>query len=347
MAPAVDTVESREKKRTWTFVLLVDQEEGRRNRRTIDAVLLAVGALVAALTGVVAHTAASEDNEVAQAFVTVLAWAEAFWRIVLVALLVLAFAIVVDVLARRRWALARDVFVALALVVGLGILLGRAVESDWLVVEGDLWSRWGFPELRLATATAVLTVAGPELVRPVRVAATWLVPLAALGVVAIGAAGPSAALGGLAIGLGAAALVRLAFGSAAGVPPTESVRTALSALGVELSDLRPADEQHVGSAEYVGHDADDHPVKVRVLGRDAQDTQRLARRWRSLAYRDPPRSAAAGRLEQVEHEALATLMAAQAGVRVPAVVTAALGASGDAIIVTREPDVEPLEDSAR
>jgi uncharacterized membrane protein YbhN (UPF0104 family)/tRNA A-37 threonylcarbamoyl transferase component Bud32 len=80
-----------------------------------------------------------------------------------------------------------------------------------------------------------------------------------------------------------------------------------------------------------------------VLGHDAQDTQRLARRWRLLAYRDPPRSAAVGRLEQVEHEALANLMAAQAGVRVPEVVMAALGPDGDALVVTREPDVESLE----
>ena len=71
-----------------------------------------------------------------------------------------------------------------------------------------------------------------------------------------------------------------------------------------------------------------------MLGRDAQDTQRLARRWRLLAYRDPPRSAPIGRLEQVEHEAVATLMAAQAGVRVPEVVTAALGPEDDALVVT-------------
>ena len=69
----------------------------------------------------------------------------------------------------------------------------------------------------------------------------------------------------------------------------------------------------------------------------------MARRWRSLAYRDPPRSVAVGRLEQVEHEALATLLAAQAGVRVPEVVTAALGPDGDALVVTDQPEVEPLE----
>ena len=80
-----------------------------------------------------------------------------------------------------------------------------------------------------------------------------------------------------------------------------------------------------------------------MLGRDAQDTQRLARRWRLLAYRDPPRSAPIGRLEQVEHEAVATLLATQAGVRAPEVVTVGLGPDGDAVIVTRQPPVDPLE----
>ena len=56
------------------------------------------------------------------------------------------------------------------------------------------------------------------------------------------------------------------------------------------------------------------------------------------------RSVAIGRLEQVEHEALATLLAAQAGVRVPEVVTAALGPEGDAVVVTVQPDADVLED---
>jgi uncharacterized membrane protein YbhN (UPF0104 family) len=51
-----------------------------------------------------------------------------------------------------------------------------------------------------------------------------------------------------------------------------------------------------------------------------------------------------GRLEQVEHEALATLMAAQAGVPVPGVVLVALDSDGYAGIVTRRTDVVPLEE---
>jgi uncharacterized membrane protein YbhN (UPF0104 family)/tRNA A-37 threonylcarbamoyl transferase component Bud32 len=345
-APAADRdAQAAAAERSWQPALLTAAEPGRRNRRTIDAVILAAGAIVTGLAAVIASSASAQDADVAQALVTVLGWAEVLWRFVFVSALALALVVVVDVLLRRRWLLARDLIAALLLLVGLGIVLGRIVESDWFPLEAHLLSRWGFPELRLAAATAVLGVAGPELVQPVRRLATWLVPLAALGTVALEAALPSAALGGLSLGLGAAALVRLAFGTAAAIPPAERVRSELATLGVNVNDLRIAERQRVGAAEFVGHDAEG-PLKVRVLGRDAQDTQRLARRWRLLAYRDPPQSAPVGRRDQVEHEAVATLMAAQAGVRVPEVVMVGLGPDGDALLVTREPDVAPLESSS-
>jgi glycosyltransferase 2 family protein len=329
--------------RSWNLELLSASEPGRRNRRTIDAVLLAVGALVLALAAVIADGAPTQDEAVGQALIAVLGWAGPVWEIALVSVVVLALAIVIEVLYRRRWDMARDLGAALLIVAGLASVLGRVVNSDWLPIEADLFSRWGFPELRIAAVVAVLTVAGPELVRPVRKLAAWLIPVAALGTVALDAALPSAALGGLALGLGASALVRLAFGSAAGVPPLGRVSAAISDLHVDVSDLRVAERQRVGAAEFVGRDADGSSLKIRVLGQDAQDTQWFARRWRLLAYRDPPQSAPVGRLEQVEHEAVATLMAAQAGVRVPQVVTAGLGPDGDALLITRQPDLPPLE----
>jgi uncharacterized membrane protein YbhN (UPF0104 family)/tRNA A-37 threonylcarbamoyl transferase component Bud32 len=326
--------------------LLTETEPGRRNRRTIDSAVLVWAAIVIGLSAAVGASARRHDGDVAEALTTVFGWAGAFWRIAFFGLLGLAAVILVDVLIRRRWDLARDLLVAEVGVVGMAVILGRVVESDWLPLKVHALARWGYPDLRLAAAIAVIVVVGPELVHSVRLLATWLVPLAALGAIALGAALPSSALAGLALSLGAGALARLIFGSAAGVPPTAQVRSALDSLGVALRDLRPSPQQHVGSAEYVGHDTDGNPVKVRVLGRDAQDTQRLARRWRLLAYKDPPRSAPAGRLEQVEHQALATLMAAQAGVRVPKVVIAALGPDGDALVVTRQPDDQPLESSS-
>jgi glycosyltransferase 2 family protein len=323
--------------------LLTATEPGRRNRRTVDGVFLLLAAIVIGLTAVVASETPHADADVAQALATLLGWANGFWRAAFVALLVLALVVVGDVLLRRRWSLARDLFVALLPLGTAGLVLGGVVESDWFPVKGHLLSQWGYPELRLAAASAVLVVAGPELVRWIRLLAVWLAPTAALGAVVLGAALPSGALAGLAVGLAAGSIVRLAFGSAAGVPPTESVRASLKALGVEVGDLAPTVQQRIGAAEYVGHDHAGLPLKVRVLGRDAQDTQRLARRWRLMAYRDPPRSAPIGRLDQVEHEALATFMADQAGVRVPEVVLAAPDDDGNALLVTRQPHVEPLE----
>jgi glycosyltransferase 2 family protein len=327
----------------WNVGLLTKTEPGRRNRRTFDSVVLVGAAIVLALSAAIAASAEEQDQDVANALKTVFGWASGFWQAAFVSLLVLALAVVVDVLYQRRWDLARDLLVALVGTAAAAVVLGGVVESDWLPVETHVLARWSYPELRLACATAVLVVVGPELVRPVRLLAIWLVPLGALGMTGFAAALPSSVLGALALGLGVGALVRVAFGTAAGVPPTEAIKRALGELGVDVGELQPSREQRIGAAEYVGNHAGGRPLRVRVLGRDAQDTQRVARRWRSLAYRDPPRSVVTGRLEQVEHEALATLLATEAGVRVPKVVIAALGSDGDALLATEEPDLEPLE----
>jgi uncharacterized membrane protein YbhN (UPF0104 family)/tRNA A-37 threonylcarbamoyl transferase component Bud32 len=324
--------------------LLTGAGAGARNRRAGDAVLLGCAAVVGALAAVVAASVPGTDEAIGDALGTLLGWAGPLWRSALFAVLVLAIAIASDVVWRGRLNLARDVGVALLLVAAAGAVLGGAVAEDWAPVNVGLWSRWGFPELRVAWAAAVIAVAAPEIVRPARVLGAWLVALAALGVLVLDAALPSALVAGLALGLAAAALVRLAFGTAAGIPTVDRVRAALAELGVDPRDIRVAERQEIGAAAYVGHDMAGRPLRVRVLGRDAQETQRLIRRWRSLAYRDPPRSVAIGRLEQVEHEALATLLAAQAGVHVPEVVTAALGPEGDAVVVTVQPVGDVLED---
>src|SRR5215469_10054282 len=332
--------------RSWRVGVLIQTEPGRRNRRTIDSVLLFWAAIVIGLSAAVAASAPGHDRSVQQALTTVLGWAGPLWRAAFFALIASAALIVVDIVLERRWDVARDVLAALAAVAVATVVLGGTVKSDRIPLRWHPLARWGYPEVRLAAATAVVVAAGPELVRSVRRVAGWLIPVAALGAVVIGATLPSGALAGVALGLAAGSLARILFGSAAGVPPTEQVRAALLSLGVAVENLHPALEQHVGAAEYIGHGANGDPLRVRVLGRDAQDTQRLAREWRLLSYNDPPRSAPAGRLAQVEHEALATLMAAQAGVRVPPVVTAALGPDGDALIVTRQPDLPPLETSS-
>ena len=327
----------------WNLALLTPWEPGRRNRRTIDAGFLVLASIGTGLAAVAARTASDVDAEIADALELVLGWAPNFWRAAFVLTLVFAVLIVGAVLARRRWRLARDLTLALLLVWVLGLLLGRVVDAEWWQAEAHLFSNWGFPEYRLASAVAVFTVAGPELVRPARRLSVWLVAGSAFGAVVLGTGRPSQVLGAIALGLGASTLVRVALGSAAGFPQVERVQVALASLGVEADSLSISAQQRIGAAEFVGNSVAGEPIRVRVLGRDAQDTQRLARHWQLLAYRDPLRAAPVGRLEQAEHEAVATLLAAQAGVRVPDVLTVGMGPEDDALLVTRQPDVAPLE----
>ncbi len=327
-------------------LLLADIAPGQRNRRPVDGALLLAAMVVLGWSAAIAASDSGVDERVGEALNTIFGWAVAPWRVLFVAALVVAGGIFVDVLVHRRWVLARDLVAGMVVVVAVVTVLGRLVESRWPTPQDGWWSTWGFPEVRLAAVSVVVVVAGPELARSAHVLADWLIALAAVGVVALGYALPSHAFGALAVGVACGALVRLIFGSAAGVPPVQRVSGQLAELGIDAVDVRVWPHQRMGAAEYVARDGEGLPLRIRLLGRDARDTQRMGRRWRSLAYRDPPRSVADGRLEQVEHEALAVLMAAQAGVRVPGVRMAALGAEGDALLVTTQPDTEPLEVSA-
>jgi hypothetical protein len=116
--------------RSWHLALLTRAERGRRNRRPADVFFLLVGAVFAGLTAAVARQAPEVDRSLATSFATVLGWAGAFWRTAFVTMLVLAAVVVVAVLLRRRWDLARDLLVATLVLFGLGMLLGGVAMGD-------------------------------------------------------------------------------------------------------------------------------------------------------------------------------------------------------------------------
>ena len=201
--------------RSWQLTMLAAAEPGRRNRRTIDAVLIAVAAALAGLAAVIAQSAPAVDHAVANALGTILGWAPGFWRGVVVAALALAALIVVEIVLRRRWALARDLVLAGVVLAGAAVVLSRIVDEQWSGIDSHLLSDWGFPELRVACVVAVVTVSGPELIRVARSLGVWLIVLGALGAVVLRLGAPSDVLAGVALGLGAGAIVRLAVGTAA------------------------------------------------------------------------------------------------------------------------------------
>jgi hypothetical protein len=133
--------------------VFVSYEQGRRNRRTSDGVLIGTMAVLTAAAAAISSGAPAEDADLGEALVTVLGWADGLWRTVVVATILVCVMLLVAVVARRRWALGRDALLALGVLALVGSTVGRLVGPDWFALGDSLWSRWGFPEFRLAGAT--------------------------------------------------------------------------------------------------------------------------------------------------------------------------------------------------
>jgi uncharacterized membrane protein YbhN (UPF0104 family) len=257
-----------------------------------------------------------------------------------------AIVLLVAAAASRRWSILRDLLVALALAAALWLGIGRVIEDAWPAVWGSLRDTapppW-FPAGRVALPGAVLLAAAPHLIAPLRRAVWWLVGLVVLAATAAGAAGPLGALAGALAAVIAAAAVHVAFGSSAGRPSLGQVHVALEQLGVGVASLDAADRQQAGYFLVTGTGDDGAPLTVKVYGRDAHDSALLSTLWRTIWYREAGSPLRFGRLQQVEHEALMTLLTAQAGVPTDRVVVAGMTVDDDALLVVRRQSVSLAE----
>jgi uncharacterized protein (TIRG00374 family) len=327
-------------------VLFAAADGGGRLRRPVDGLLLVAAAVLFVIGSVVADAVEEDEPDAVEAAGTLLGWFDTGWRIAYAALMGLGLIVSVAIVWTRRWRLGRDVAAAVAAVLVIAIPVGRAVRSDWPILTGSLWGASDqYPALRLAAVVALLTVAGPELTRTARLSAIWVALSGGIGALALGIAYPSSVLGAVALALAVGGLIRLAFGTSRGFPSTDRVRAGLGELGISVVSLRVATRQRPGSATFTALDSDESSLQVVVLGRDAQDTQRLANAWRNLAYRETAPELATGRLHQVEHEALITLLAQRVGVRAPNPRAAGVVDSGDSLLVTMQPEAPAAEDA--
>src|SRR6185503_2218234 len=178
--------------------------------------------------------------------------------------------LVAAIVASRRLFLLRDQLVATIVATGVTALVAGGVSAlvDGLTATGPPTV---YPAVRVALATALIATTSPHLSRPIRRLGRWVILLGSLGVVALGISLPLGVVSGLAIGLGAAALVHLAFGSPGGLPSLDQVRAALEELGVETIDLRSAELQPKGVALLRAETPQGLPLIVKVYGRDAWD----------------------------------------------------------------------------
>ncbi len=310
-----------------------------RRRRVDDAVVLGVGLATVLATAPAVGGRTTGAADAVDAFDRLLGWLDPLWRASYAGASVLCVVLLAAAVFGRRVALVRDIALAAGAAYATGAALMRVADDRWPSVADALW-RVGipaYPSLRLAIVATVVMVVAPELTRPLRYCSVVVLAFAAVAAIVLGSAYPSDALGGLALGVAIGAGVRLAFGSTAGIPHEHRVQAALEALGVAAHDVRRYEQQVDGVARY--HAAGvDGPIAVAVYGRDARDAQLFARLWRQLWYRDPGPAASYTRREQVEHEMLMLLAAARAGVPVPEPVTAGTAPTGDALVVTAQPD---------
>jgi len=318
-------------------VLFASGPHDPRARRPTDLALALTSVLAIVVTSVASQIGGDVDAALAAALSLFppfldplwsgLAWAPLIWAVILLGTTVL----------RRRTTLARDLIGAVAVAIGLAVLVGAVVTDDpWAPLSrlGDVGGPPAFPPGALTIAAAVLAVASPHLSRPFRHLGRWLLAGSFVGTMILGAANPSGTVVALAVGTLAAAIIHLTAGSPGGRPTLARVQLALQGLGVEAHELTPPTMHAGGVVRCSAVDAMG-PLDIKVYGRDAWDAQLLATVWRLAWYRGPQRTVRLTRLELVEHEGFVTLLAERAGVRVPPLVTAGAAGQGDALVVVR------------
>ncbi len=321
-------------------------------RRPLDAIALVLGTLVVA--GLAERHNSPTDfesriftaiNDLPDEFEGI---AEALYQ--LGSLWALGIVVVAALLA-RRWRLTRDLFLAgfLAWLVGhiLALTLGNESFSDSVdaIVRGHSTQANPFPLVRIAVVTAVVAAASPYLGRPARwlgyLLVAWMAPTA----IYLGIASPNDVAAGVALGIAAAALVHLVFGSPGGRPTTQQVALALATLGVDAEHVELAPVQTLGRTLMLA-DSPQGRLTVTVLGRDERDARFLNKAWRFLFYRDSGPTLFHSRLQEVEHEAFILLRAEREGVRTPEFVEVGQAGPDAAVLVTRAVAGRSLADLA-
>jgi uncharacterized membrane protein YbhN (UPF0104 family) len=336
----------------WRSVFFAPVGDGQRRRRGSDGLRLAGAGLALLCCLLVIHFDARVDRAIIQVvhppprsitwLVTVVYEAGSFG---VIAVLVIA------ALLARRWVIARDI--------GLTAVIAAAISGLLVVWLGSSGGRpagvtivgyaLSFPVLQVALFAAVATAALPYLGRGLQRIIEVFIALVALACAVGGHGLPFNVVGSLVLGWGAAAVVRLVFGSPLGLPSDADVRVLLTDLGIDTDGIHPVAGQVWGVAKYQTTETGAGPagrLNVSVYGRDAADARLLTKVGRFVLYRDSGPSLSVTRLQQVEHEAFLTFRAAQAGVTVPEVVEAGTaGPSGDALLVVRPPPGSALADT--
>jgi glycosyltransferase 2 family protein len=311
-----------------------------RQKRPADVALLVVAVLAIALSGWAGEVGGGLERWVQDIVDSAPEWIRSLATAVFATSGMVVLGMLVLVVSRSRWALVRDTLAAVAITIVAALALSRWVSGQWPDVLPELTTsdrRPAFPVVRVAITVAALAIVRPSLTAPVRRFERWVVWALVGSALVLGHATLTSAIGGFALGIAAAAVVRLLFGTSVGIPTLDRVAASLADLNVDATALEYDPEQSHGSLRASGR-SPHGALSIRIYGRDAADSAFATRLWRALWYRDAAWSLSVSRRQLAEHEALLSLLAERADVHVPTVVAVGATMTGDVLLVTSDHD---------
>lgn len=323
---------------TSRLTYFVSTESQPRARRPIDAVITFLGVMLLAWGWATVDLHPPWEEAMIGFLGTLPSWVTSLLSIGYLGGIVYGIAILVAVLVggRPRKHAIRDVLLATVVAGAMATVLALLVSGGWPYVLPEIGLEDPaprFPVLRVVLVTSILASLSPHLSRPLRRFGWVTVGVTAVAAVALGYGDPSDVVGALGIGLIAGGGVLVVFGSPLGYPDPASVGEALRRLGLDLGGPpRIHPEQSWGVRRYLATTAAGAPIVIKAYGRDATDSQVMAKAWRSLIYREGGATVGYSRLQAVEHEALVTLLAGRSGVAVPEVLAVGQAASDIAVL---------------
>ncbi|HEY5890059.1 MAG TPA: lysylphosphatidylglycerol synthase transmembrane domain-containing protein [Acidimicrobiia bacterium] len=284
-----------------------------------------IGLILALWAIATADHVASWDSSFTQLVQSGPSWVESLLSLGYLLSMIHALAIIGALVlgGRERREALRDIAIVAIGTTALVVLLSQLINGTWpyFVPEVDLQNPVAqFPVARVAVVTAILICATPFVTRPLKFIGWFAVLVTSIAAVGLEYGTVRHTIGSFGVGLFSAGLLLLIVGSPKGYPEPDSVAAGLRLLGAESSGIALAKNQTWGAVRFTARGDGGKPLDIKVLGRDAADSQRAARLWRTLWYREMSRTASHSRLQTVEHEALTTMMAARAGVKVPELV---------------------------
>lgn len=332
----------------------VGTAEQPRARRATDAIAIVIGLILLLATAVTYGDASATDQWMLDLLEPLPDWFQDVWRIGYFLGLILVVALFAGAIAGRRRSLLRDMSITAVATIAFAFLIAWLISDAVPTALPELTRPrnpdGAFPIIRVAVVTGVIMVSAPHLTRPVRWFGWSTVVLVAVSGFGLGYGLPTDALGAVGLGLMVGGTILLAYGSPRGFPDVEAVAAALVELGVPVTGLHLIPEQSWGVRTLQGTLDEGSTVEVLAYGRDAADTRLAAKTWHTLWYRDSDRTVSFSRIQAVEHEALAMLVAERGGVSVQTPLATGIAGDDTAILVRSangtafsEPTTEQLE----